>query len=199
MHTPFSNSKRVLYRTVDSCLMTRKAHGGLLIAPRSRTPMCLPFSFLVMSLLAVGASTFPLEVLNWVALHSTSPLPLFCFFPSTVSAGCRGEYLPVATTRPETVLGDTAVAVNPEGVRQRCAQAGAYTITPGFSGGIFWYTRVHPGKPDWPSTRRCAAGVPGRVRPQGVCAELEGERDGDLMAPLALCLALLRFRVFAAG
>ena len=29
-------------------------------------------------------------------------------------AGGSGEHLPVATTRPETILGDTAVAVHPE-------------------------------------------------------------------------------------
>lgn len=29
----------------------------------------------------------------------------------------EGEYLPVATTRPETILGDTAVAVHPEDPR----------------------------------------------------------------------------------
>ena len=33
--------------------------------------------------------------------------------------GSTGEYLSVATTRPETILGDTAVAVNPEDVRYR--------------------------------------------------------------------------------
>jgi valyl-tRNA synthetase len=32
-------------------------------------------------------------------------------------ADSSGEYLPVATTRPETILGDTAVAVHPEDVR----------------------------------------------------------------------------------
>jgi len=31
--------------------------------------------------------------------------------------GCEDEYLTVATTRPETILGDTAVAVNPEDAR----------------------------------------------------------------------------------
>lgn len=33
--------------------------------------------------------------------------------------GCPEEFLSVATTRPETILGDTAVAVNPEDVRYR--------------------------------------------------------------------------------
>jgi valyl-tRNA synthetase len=32
-------------------------------------------------------------------------------------AGGRGEALPVATTRPETILGDTAVAVHPQDPR----------------------------------------------------------------------------------
>ena len=32
-------------------------------------------------------------------------------------AGSSGEHLPVATTRPETILGDTAVAVHPEALR----------------------------------------------------------------------------------
>ena len=32
-------------------------------------------------------------------------------------AGTEGEYIPVATTRPETILGDTAVAVHPEDPR----------------------------------------------------------------------------------
>lgn len=34
-------------------------------------------------------------------------------------AGGDGEHLPVATTRPETILGDTAVAVHPEDERYR--------------------------------------------------------------------------------
>jgi valyl-tRNA synthetase len=34
-------------------------------------------------------------------------------------AGSSGEYIPVATTRPETILGDTAVAVHPEDERYR--------------------------------------------------------------------------------
>jgi valyl-tRNA synthetase len=34
-------------------------------------------------------------------------------------AGRRGEYIPVATTRPETILGDTAVAVHPDDERYR--------------------------------------------------------------------------------
>ncbi|MEN8097813.1 MAG: valine--tRNA ligase [Chloroflexota bacterium] len=34
-------------------------------------------------------------------------------------AGRKGEYIPVATTRPETILGDTAVAVHPEDERYR--------------------------------------------------------------------------------
>ena len=34
-------------------------------------------------------------------------------------AGHREEYIPVATTRPETILGDTAVAVHPDDERYR--------------------------------------------------------------------------------
>lgn len=34
-------------------------------------------------------------------------------------AGRPGEFLPVATTRPETILGDTAVAVHPEDERYK--------------------------------------------------------------------------------
>jgi hypothetical protein len=34
-----------------------------------------------------------------------------------VAGSSSGEYLPVATTRPETILGDTAVAVNPKDER----------------------------------------------------------------------------------
>lgn len=34
-------------------------------------------------------------------------------------AGSHGEYIPVATTRPETILGDTAVAVHPDDERYR--------------------------------------------------------------------------------
>ena len=36
------------------------------------------------------------------------------FFKYPVEGGGADDYLPVATTRPETILGDTAVAVNPE-------------------------------------------------------------------------------------
>jgi valyl-tRNA synthetase len=34
-------------------------------------------------------------------------------------AGRKGEYIPVATTRPETILGDTAVAIHPDDERYR--------------------------------------------------------------------------------
>jgi valyl-tRNA synthetase len=34
-------------------------------------------------------------------------------------AGSKTEYIPVATTRPETILADTAVAVHPEDERYR--------------------------------------------------------------------------------
>jgi len=39
--------------------------------------------------------------------------------PSGRGDGGEGEYIPVATTRPETILGDTAVAVHPEDERYR--------------------------------------------------------------------------------
>jgi hypothetical protein len=39
--------------------------------------------------------------------------------PHSTPAGTDGEYLPVATTRPETILGDSAVAVHPEDDRYR--------------------------------------------------------------------------------
>eukprot|EP00898_Chlorokybus_atmophyticus_P004926 jgi/Chlat1/5434/Chrsp36S05441 len=41
------------------------------------------------------------------------------YFFKYMLAGSDGEYLPVATTRPETVLGDTAVAVHPEDDRYK--------------------------------------------------------------------------------
>jgi valyl-tRNA synthetase len=47
--------------------------------------------------------------------YSEEPGTLF-FFKYMLS-GQSGEYIPVATTRPETILGDTAVAVHPEDER----------------------------------------------------------------------------------
>jgi valyl-tRNA synthetase len=44
-------------------------------------------------------------VLTVLAIANTSRYPL--------ADSDSGEFLPVATTRPETILGDTAVAVNP--------------------------------------------------------------------------------------
>ncbi|QDR80083.1 valine--tRNA ligase [Sporomusa termitida] len=44
-------------------------------------------------------------------------------------AGADGEYVTVATTRPETILGDSGVAVHPEDVRYRHL-AGKYLILP---------------------------------------------------------------------
>ncbi len=46
-------------------------------------------------------------------LASSSPSPL----PGGEGGRGEGEYIPVATTRPETILGDTAVAVHPEDER----------------------------------------------------------------------------------
>lgn len=39
------------------------------------------------------------------------------YFRYPVEGGVDDDYLPVATTRPETILGDTAVAVHPEDPR----------------------------------------------------------------------------------
>ena len=49
--------------------------------------------------------------------YSQEPGTLY-YFKYMLSDGC-GEYIPVATTRPETILGDTAVAVHPEDERYR--------------------------------------------------------------------------------
>ena len=43
--------------------------------------------------------------------------PGFLYYFKYMLADGSGEYLPVATTRPETILGDTAVAVHPEDPR----------------------------------------------------------------------------------
>ncbi len=43
--------------------------------------------------------------------------PGFLYFFKYVCVGNPAEYIPVATTRPETILGDTAVAVHPDDVR----------------------------------------------------------------------------------
>ncbi len=50
-----------------------------------------------------------------VTLRVRSPLPRR--YP--VAGSTTGEHLPVATTRPETILGDTAVAVHPEDERYK--------------------------------------------------------------------------------
>jgi valyl-tRNA synthetase len=47
--------------------------------------------------------------------YSEEPGKLFYF--KYMLAGSRDEFIPVATTRPETILGDTAVAVHPEDPR----------------------------------------------------------------------------------
>ncbi|KAL6786011.1 TSV1 [Auxenochlorella protothecoides x Auxenochlorella symbiontica] len=41
------------------------------------------------------------------------------YFKYPLAGGAEGEYLPIATTRPETILGDTAVAVHPKDERYR--------------------------------------------------------------------------------
>ncbi|CAM6010330.1 unnamed protein product [Sphagnum balticum] len=48
--------------------------------------------------------------------YSEEPGKLY-YFKYHVAGGTSDDYLPVATTRPETVLGDTAVAVHPEDER----------------------------------------------------------------------------------
>ena len=48
--------------------------------------------------------------------YSEEPGTLY-FFKYPLEGGGPDDYLPVATTRPETILGDTAVAVNPEDAR----------------------------------------------------------------------------------
>ena len=48
-------------------------------------------------------------------VYSEEPGKLYYF--KYMLAGAGGEYIPVATTRPETILGDTAVAVHPEDER----------------------------------------------------------------------------------
>ncbi|CAI5491484.1 unnamed protein product [Closterium sp. Naga37s-1] len=48
--------------------------------------------------------------------YSEEPGTLY-FFKYPIVGGTEDDYLPVATTRPETILGDTAVAVHPEDER----------------------------------------------------------------------------------
>ena len=50
--------------------------------------------------------------------YSEEPGKLY-FFKYPVAGGGPDDYLPVATTRPETILGDTAVAVHPEDERYK--------------------------------------------------------------------------------
>ena len=50
--------------------------------------------------------------------YTEDPGTLYYFrYPVADAEG--GEHLPVATTRPETILGDTAVAVHPEDERYK--------------------------------------------------------------------------------
>jgi valyl-tRNA synthetase len=49
--------------------------------------------------------------------YSQEPGKLYYF--KYMLAGSESEFIPVATTRPETILGDTAVAVHPEDLRYR--------------------------------------------------------------------------------
>jgi len=50
--------------------------------------------------------------------YSEEPGTMF-YFKYPVQGGSADDYLPVATTRPETILGDTAVAVHPEDARYK--------------------------------------------------------------------------------
>ena len=50
--------------------------------------------------------------------YSEEPGKMY-YFRYPVAGGGPNDYLPVATTRPETILGDTAVAVNPEDERYK--------------------------------------------------------------------------------
>jgi len=59
--------------------------------------------------------------------YSEEPGTLYFF--KYLIAGSPGEYIPVATTRPETILGDTAVAVHPEDRRYQ-AYIGQNVIVP---------------------------------------------------------------------
>lgn len=73
--------------------------------------------------------------------YSEEPGTLFHFrYP--LAGGEGGEFLPVATTRPETILGDTAVAVHPEDPRragwqrQRSAKGPPPAASGGGHGGV---------------------------------------------------------------
>ena len=50
--------------------------------------------------------------------YSEEPGTMY-YFKYPVADSDSGEHLPVATTRPETILGDTAVAVHPEDDRYK--------------------------------------------------------------------------------
>lgn len=50
--------------------------------------------------------------------YSEEPGKLY-YFRYPIAGGGPDDFLPVATTRPETVLGDTAVAVHPEDERYK--------------------------------------------------------------------------------
>lgn len=78
-------------------------------------------------------------MVNWSPLMQTavsdleveySEEPGFLYKFKYPLAGGEGEFLPVATTRPETILGDTAVAVNPGDVRYS-ALVGRHCVVPG--------------------------------------------------------------------
>ncbi len=64
--------------------------------------------------LEVEYSEEPGKLYYFKYMLASSPLPPS---PEGRGDGGEGEYIPVATTRPETILGDTAVAVHPEDPR----------------------------------------------------------------------------------
>lgn len=60
----------------------------------------------------------PLPPHQLIYIHTTQQThsKLF-FFKYMVAGGGPDDFLPVATTRPETILGDAAVCVHPEDAR----------------------------------------------------------------------------------
>jgi len=68
------------------------------------------------------------RLINWAPLLKTavsdleveySEEPGILYYFKYMLADSPDEYIPVATTRPETILGDTAVAVHPEDDRYK--------------------------------------------------------------------------------
>ena len=68
------------------------------------------------------------RLINWSPGSARPPSPTWKWNTRESRASCIsssirwqtvGEFIPVATTRPETILGDTAVAVHPDDERYR--------------------------------------------------------------------------------